>query len=86
MVRRKQSPTNIATNYLQGSDQDSVPLPIQRWQEAVHNHGAYDLEIDTTNTSSEDCAETILAFLNTIREQPTFFERRLKNLENNLPQ
>ncbi|HBF29605.1 chloramphenicol phosphotransferase [Rhizobium sp.] len=85
MVRRKQLQTNIGTNYLQGSDQDPVPLPVQRWQEAVHDHGAYDLEIDTTNTPSEDCAATILAFLNTISEQPTFFERRLKSLENTLP-
>lgn len=41
------------------SDVDAVPLPVRRWQEAVHEPGIYDLEIDTSQLSPEACAEII---------------------------
>lgn len=37
----------------------TVPLPIQRWQEAVHVPGIYDLEVDTSVLSPEACAAVI---------------------------
>ncbi|OLP44305.1 chloramphenicol phosphotransferase CPT family protein [Rhizobium oryziradicis] len=80
MVRRQQS----SEHYLQGSPQQPFPLPVQKWQEEVHDHGTYDLEIDTTDKSPEENADRISAFLKTTRDQPTFFERRLKNLQNGL--
>ena len=38
---------------------DPIPDPILRWQREVHIPGIYDLEIDTSTMSPEDCAEII---------------------------
>lgn len=40
-----------------------VPEPVRRWQEAVHQPGLYDLEVDTSRQSPEDCAAAIAAAL-----------------------
>lgn len=48
-----------ATWDVRHTDDGSVPLPVRRWQEAVHTPGIYDLEIDTSQLSAEACAETI---------------------------
>jgi chloramphenicol 3-O phosphotransferase len=37
----------------------SVPMPVRRWQEAVHAHGLYDLEVDTSRLSPEECANMV---------------------------
>jgi chloramphenicol 3-O phosphotransferase len=37
----------------------SVPEPVRRWQQAVHAPGLYDLEVDTSVLSPEQCAESI---------------------------
>lgn len=37
----------------------SVPDPVKRWQEAVHVPGIYDLEVDTSRLSPEECAVLI---------------------------
>jgi chloramphenicol 3-O phosphotransferase len=37
----------------------SVPMPVRRWQNAVHAHGLYDLEVDTSRLSPEECAKAI---------------------------
>lgn len=36
-----------------------VPLPVQRWQHAVHTPGIYDSEVDTSILSPEACATVI---------------------------
>jgi chloramphenicol 3-O phosphotransferase len=36
-----------------------APEPVQRWQQAVHQPGIYDLELDTSQLSPEQCAERI---------------------------
>ncbi|WP_429930620.1 chloramphenicol phosphotransferase CPT family protein [Agrobacterium vitis] len=77
MARRAASPTNGAIAYLQGSTNDPVPEPVQRWQMAVHEHGPYDLDIDTTHKTPEECAREILTLLAKDRPSPSFFERRL---------
>jgi chloramphenicol 3-O phosphotransferase len=41
------------------ADDGSVPKPVRLWQEAVHVPGIYDLEVDTSVLSSEECAELI---------------------------
>jgi len=41
-----------------GSD-GTIPLPVRRWQEAVHEPGIYDLEVDTSELSAEACAQLI---------------------------
>jgi chloramphenicol 3-O phosphotransferase len=38
---------------------DGVPEPVQRWQDAVHVPGIYDLEVDTGAMNPEQCAEAI---------------------------
>ncbi|MGP4081520.1 chloramphenicol phosphotransferase CPT family protein [Pseudalkalibacillus sp. R45] len=34
----------------------SVPSPVRKWQKAVHEPGIYDLEVDTSLLSVEECA------------------------------
>ncbi|MFG1604048.1 chloramphenicol phosphotransferase CPT family protein [Actinoplanes sp. NPDC049265] len=36
-----------------------VRHPVELWHEAVHRHGVYDLEVDTSELSPEECAERI---------------------------
>ncbi|MFN8467629.1 MAG: hypothetical protein U0X20_18865 [Caldilineaceae bacterium] len=38
---------------------DPIPLPILRWQTAVHSPGIYDLEVDTSVLTSGECAAAI---------------------------
>lgn len=40
-------------------DDGSVPPPVLRWQQAVHDPGIYDLEVDTSQFSSQQCADLI---------------------------
>lgn len=37
----------------------SIPAPVRLWQEEVHKPGIYDLEVDTSESSAEECAEII---------------------------
>lgn len=37
----------------------SIPLPIRRWQEAVHRSNSYDIEVDTSQASPMECAALI---------------------------
>jgi len=37
----------------------SVPKPVSLWQQAVHVPGIYDLEVDTSVLSPEECADLI---------------------------
>ena len=41
----------------------SVPAPVLRWQQAVHQPGIYDLEVDTSVHSPRACAAQIEARL-----------------------
>ncbi|MDE3076113.1 MAG: chloramphenicol phosphotransferase [Chloroflexota bacterium] len=47
---------------------------VQRWQEAVHVPGIYDLELDTSTLSPADCAERIRQRLSE-GPPPTAFQR-----------
>ena len=42
-----------------GSPDDPVPRPVRLWQREVHNPGIYDLEVDTSLLSPEECAGVI---------------------------
>lgn len=46
--------------YLTGTADDPVPLPVRRWQLAVHEPGIYDLEVDTSVLTPWECAQAIL--------------------------
>lgn len=52
MARRNADPSG----YVAG---DGVPEPVQRWQDAVHVPGIYDLEVDTGVMSPDACAAAI---------------------------
>ena len=47
-------------NYLTANEEGEIPLPVLRWQEEVHKPGIYDLELDTSMLSAEECVERIL--------------------------
>ncbi len=46
-----------ATGWTQ--DPSQVPLPVQLWQQEVHRPGIYDLAVDTSVLSPEECAAAI---------------------------
>lgn len=49
-----------ATGYLTSeSPQAPAPEPVLRWQREVHIPGIYDLEVDTSVLSPQECAERI---------------------------
>lgn len=58
MERRRADPQNGL--YLTGDD---IPPPVQRWQDAVHLPGLYDLDINTAHMSPADCVTAIAAAL-----------------------
>jgi chloramphenicol 3-O phosphotransferase len=49
----------LATWHAGYADDGSVPKPVSLWQQAVHVPGIYDLEVDTSVLSSEECADLI---------------------------
>lgn len=54
MARRNADPQNGF--YAAGP---GIPGPVQRWQDAVHQPGIYDLEVDTASMTPQDCVEAI---------------------------
>ena len=50
------------TGYTEDGD---VPQPVILWQDSVHVPGIYDLELDTSVLSSEECADAIRMRLET---------------------
>jgi len=59
--------------YATATEGEPIPLPILRWQEEVHAHGMYDLEVDTSVASPDECADAILYRLRT-GPAPTAFK------------
>ncbi len=59
MRRRRQS----SDGYLSAAAGAPVPLPIQRWQQAVHQPGRYDLRLDAGSLSPDACAAEIMRAL-----------------------
>jgi chloramphenicol 3-O phosphotransferase len=45
--------------YLRSGPDGAVPDAVLRWQRAVHDPGVYDLEVDTSALSPEECAVAI---------------------------
>lgn len=56
MQRRNESAPG---RYAVSSPGQPVPPPAQLWQEEVHKPGIYDLEVDTSRLTPQDCAERI---------------------------
>jgi chloramphenicol 3-O phosphotransferase len=44
-------------------DGAAIPEPVLRWQEAVHDPGIYDLEVDTGQLSPVECGTAIARHL-----------------------
>jgi chloramphenicol 3-O phosphotransferase len=40
-------------------EDNTIPAPVRLWQQAVHDPGVYDLEVDTSLLSSQECAALI---------------------------
>lgn len=57
MARRNADPQGF---YAHGP---GIPAPVQRWQDAVHLPGLYDLSVDTCTMTSQDCVTRIAAAL-----------------------
>jgi chloramphenicol 3-O phosphotransferase len=55
MARRNASPPG---SYATGAT-DDPPAPVRLWQETVHVPGVYDLEVDTSVLTPEECADAI---------------------------
>lgn len=62
------------------AEDGSVPMPVMLWQESVHLHGIYDLELDTSVLSSEECASVIRQRLEDDVPRSAF--RRLADMTN----
>lgn len=67
MARRNAAPDG----YVAGP---GVPEPVARWQQAVHQPGLYDLEVDSSVMTPERVAETIAAAL-AAPPSPSAFEK-----------
>ena len=57
MRRRNADPQGL---YASGP---GIPEPVQRWQDAVHVPGLYDLSVDTGHLTAQDCVAAIAALL-----------------------
>jgi chloramphenicol 3-O phosphotransferase len=64
-----------AGGYVKGTADDPVPAPVARWQDAVHAHGLYDLEVDTSKLSPVECAAAIRAALDEGPQKQTAFRQ-----------
>ncbi|MBZ2195030.1 chloramphenicol phosphotransferase CPT family protein [Occultella gossypii] len=54
-----------AANVTAGTKGTCADDPVTRWERAVHSPGRYDLEVDTSRLTPQECAERIEAHLRT---------------------
>ncbi|HEV2504121.1 MAG TPA: chloramphenicol phosphotransferase [Mesorhizobium sp.] len=59
MKRRSHPEPGRQGRYLVGTVDDPIPLPVRRWQSAVHEPGIYDLDVDTSVLTPRECAQAI---------------------------
>lgn len=77
MERRNAGQPGREGGYAIGSEDDPIPLPVQRWQTEVHSVGPYDLEVDTSVLDPTACAAAIRQRLRD-GPPPTAFARLAK--------
>ena len=58
-IMKRRNEAGREGGYAVGTDDEPVPPPVVLWQEEVHKPGIYDLEVDTSLLSPEECAEAI---------------------------
>jgi len=59
MERRNAGQPGREGQYVTGSPADPIPPPVLLWQAEVHVPGVYDLEVDTSRLTPEQCAAAI---------------------------
>ncbi len=59
MERRNAGQVGREGTYVTGSTAEPIPPPVALWQREVHIPGIYDLEVDTSLLSPEECAGVI---------------------------
>ncbi|MEM7446087.1 MAG: chloramphenicol phosphotransferase [Pseudomonadota bacterium] len=59
MARRMAARIEGGTPYVVGNEDEPVPAPVRRWQTAVHQPGIYDLDVDTSILTPQQCAAEI---------------------------
>lgn len=74
MARRNAGQPGREGTYVTGGTDDPIPEPVRRWQREVHRPGSYDLELDTSLLSPEQCAARIRRRLDD-GPQPTAFRQ-----------
>ncbi|TIN86995.1 MAG: chloramphenicol phosphotransferase, partial [Mesorhizobium sp.] len=72
IIMERRAASAADKEYVTGSSDVPVPLPVRLWQEEVHRPGVYDLEIDTSLLSPGQCADTIAEKLRKHRIQQRF--------------
>lgn len=59
MERRNAGQAGREGVYVTSSAAEPIPQPVRLWQREVHIPGIYDLEVDTSLLSPDECAEAI---------------------------
>jgi chloramphenicol 3-O phosphotransferase len=59
MERRNAGQVGREGKYATGSTAEPIPPPVRLWQREVHIPGIYDLEVDTSLLSPEECGDVI---------------------------
>jgi chloramphenicol 3-O phosphotransferase len=81
MARRDASAKTGAGTYVTRGPHGEVPAAVLRWEDEVHRGKSYDLEVDTSQLSPGQCAETIRNYLERRSGAPSSFERLASNLD-----
>lgn len=58
-IMRRRNAGGPGGGYAVGTPGEPVPAPVLLWQEEVHKPGIYDLEVDTSVLSPQECAQAI---------------------------
>ncbi len=58
-IMKRRNDAGPGHGYVVGSPEEPIPPPVRLWQEEVHKPGIYDLEVDTSLMSPEECASEI---------------------------
>lgn len=73
-IMRRRNLAGPKGGYAVGTREEPVPPPVVLWQEEVHKPGIYDLEVDTSVLSPEQCAQQIRQRLDDGRAPTAFAE------------
>jgi chloramphenicol 3-O phosphotransferase len=59
MARRDAGEPDREGRYVTGTPGGGIPEVVKRWEQDVHHPGVYDLEVDTSTSSPDECAAAI---------------------------